>query len=146
MQRKFPNKNANVIESRNQASVGLTLLKSKVSCLSSPRLFCYADARFSVLFSRETRLGRTRTLHYRPIRMPDSFTFGCPAPRLGLDLASLSSVLARDAGFAQLRLCSLSELLSFWPKIEACAGKHRVWNPVFPICSYRTDSSKYPVP
>ena len=38
--------------------------------------------------------------------MPDSFTFGCPAPRLGLDLASLSSVLARDAGFAQLRLCS----------------------------------------
>jgi len=27
---KFPNKNANVIESRNQAGVGLTLLYSKV--------------------------------------------------------------------------------------------------------------------
>ena len=36
--------------------------------------------------------------------MPDSVTFGCPAPRLGLHLASLSTVLVRDACFARLGL------------------------------------------
>ena len=36
--------------------------------------------------------------------MPDSFTSGCPAPRLGLDLAQPSSALLRDARFAVLKL------------------------------------------
>ena len=34
--------------------------------------------------------------------MPDSVTFGCPAPRLGLDLASLRSAPALASSFAQL--------------------------------------------
>ena len=70
--------NANVIESRHQASVGLTLL--------------YYVKRWAA----------HQPFIYQPTRVPDSVTLGCPAPRLGLDLASLSSALLRVAA----SLCS----------------------------------------
>ena len=51
-------------------------------------------------------LGCTPAFIYRPIRVLDSVTFGCPAPRLGLDLGSLSSALLRVAAVLA-RLCSI---------------------------------------
>ena len=107
MQTNSRTKNANVIESRNQASVGLTLLSSKVSCLSSPQTPMQCR-RLILCFSSHGRLIRPHwTLYYRPIRVPDSFTFGCPAPRLGLTLPRLAACLPATLAFAQLRLCSL---------------------------------------
>ena len=36
--------------------------------------------------------------------MPDSFTFGCPAPRLGLDLAQPSSALLATLSLLRFKL------------------------------------------
>ena len=119
---KFPNKNANVIESRNQASVGLTLLSSKVSCLSSPQtpLQCRC---LILCFSSHGRLIRSHwTLYYRPIRVPDSFTFGCPAPRLGLTLARLAACLPATLAFAQLRLCCFGPSCPFLAQDSSSCG------------------------
>ena len=90
------------------------LLKSKVSCLSSPQtpLQCRC---LILCFSSHGRLNRPHwTLYYRPIRVPDSFTFGCPAPRLGLTLARLAACLPATLAFAQLRLCCFGPLLSLF--------------------------------
>ena len=64
----------------------------------------------SFLFSRDKRWAAHQLFIYQPIRVPDSVNFGCPAPRLGLDLASLSSALLRVAA----SLCSGS--------ISVCSG------------------------
>ena len=102
--------NAKVIESRNQGSVELTLFESYVSCLSSPQTLLL----IRVLSSLNKRKGRTHSLYYRPIRVPDRFTFGRPAPRVGLNLAPLSSVLPAT-------LALLARLSLFW-----CAGENEV--------------------
>ena len=55
--------------------------------------------------------------------MPDSVTFGCPAPRLGLTLARLAACLPATLAFAQLRLCAASvHCYPFWPKIAVVRG------------------------
>ena len=63
----------------------------------------------SLLFSRDKRWDAHQLFIYQPIRMPDSINFGCPAPRLSLDLASLSSALLRVAAslcFGSISVCS----------------------------------------
>ena len=77
---------------------------------------------------------------YRPIRVPDSVTLGCPAPRLGLDLASLSSALLRVAAFALLGSISVcSGLLDFEVQFSRFARTLTV--PANPLVYL-----KYPVP
>ena len=82
--------NAKVIESRNQGSVELTLFE----CLRCPqtRLSQIPDIR---VLSHGTIVGpHTSPFIYQPIRVPDSVSFGCPAPRLGLPLLGSAARLS----------------------------------------------------
>ena len=98
------------VQVRMRSCDKLAVLKSTGSCLSTLLTIDYRRPD-SFLFSRHQRWAAHQLFIYQPIRVPDSVNFGCPAPRLGLDLASLSSALLRVAA----SLCSDS--------ISVCSGK-----------------------
>ena len=85
-------------------------VESNVCCLCSPQTRLSQIPDLCPLLTVQS-LGHTPALYSQPIRVPDSVTFGCPAPRLGLPL------LRSAACFPRRSLC----LALFW-----CAGETEV--------------------